>query len=84
MKHSYGLTIGLYIREPDYTRGQSIVQWLMSVNWGRSMPWSPDELKRPGGHEERTSWARITIAGVSLQVNIEHAISNWSRRPTNK
>lgn len=79
MKHSYGITIGLHIREPDYTRGQSAWQWLLSAQRGAIRPWDQQELQRLGGHERRVHWVRVTAIGISLQINIEHDISNWSR-----
>lgn len=80
MKHSYRLIIGLHFSEPDYTRGQSIIQWLLSATWGRIKPWNSEELHRMGGHEERVYWGRVTVVGVSIQINIKHCISNWSSK----
>jgi hypothetical protein len=37
-------------------------------------------LHIPGGHEKRSYWLRITVVGVSVQMGVEHAISNWTRR----
>jgi hypothetical protein len=79
MKHSYGLTIGFHFRQIDYTRGQSVFQWLASVQRGAIIPWDKDALQRLGGYAEYKYWARITVIGFSVQVNIEHVISNWER-----
>jgi hypothetical protein len=80
MKHSFGLTIGLYARQRDYSRGQTLRQWLVSGQWGCIGPGSFDGLHIPGGHETRSYWLRITVVDVSVQMGVEHAISNWTRR----
>lgn len=79
MKHSYGLTIGLHFRQPDYTRGQSALAWVLSFQRGSYTEGRYPPLSAPGGHEKRRWWARLTLFGVSLQVGVEHAASNWSR-----
>ncbi len=80
MKHAYGLTIGIYARQRDYTRGQTLQQWLLSAQCGSVRPWNHDELNRLGGHEKVEHWARITVIGVTVQIGVEHAISNWERK----
>jgi hypothetical protein len=78
MKHSYGVSLGLHFRQPEYTRGQLLREWLLSCQFGQLMPFPA--LHRLGGHEKRGAWARITVLGVSLQINFDHSISNWSSR----
>ena len=80
VKHSYGLKIGLHARQRDYTRGQTLRQWLLSAGWGTLQPRSYDALQGPGGHARHEHWARVTVLGVSIQIGVEHSISNWERR----
>ena len=80
MKHSYGLTVGMHVRQREYTRGQTLRKWLLSVGWGALKPWNHDELHRLGGHEKHSYWARVTVLGVSVQIGLEHGISNWASR----
>lgn len=78
VKHSYGLTLGLHFRQPHYTRGQSLLQWLASFCYGAYV--HPEALSSLGGHEKRSAWARVTFVGLSLQVTLSQELSNWSPR----
>lgn len=35
-------------------------------------------LHLPGGDEMRIAWASVTLVGITLQINVEHALSNWA------
>lgn len=84
MKHSYSISLCIRFHQLDYCRGESLMQWIISTQWGIIKPWNSEELHRLGGHEKRLFWARITVAGISFQINIEHSISNWSRTKTRR
>jgi len=72
MKHS--LSISISLRQPGYTRGERWWQWLANVNHDTY------NLDRLGGSGKHVAWCRLTILGVSIQFNAEHAISNWPER----
>lgn len=80
MRHSYGLTIGLHFRQHHYTRGQSGLAWILSVQRGAVTQPDHNLLQHMGGHKKDSYWVRATVLGLSLQVGIERAVSSWTPR----
>jgi hypothetical protein len=72
MKHAFSIRLSL--RQPGFTRGQRWWEWVADVSRDTY------DLARWGGHGSHTKWWRLTVFGVSLQLNIEHDLSNWSPR----
>lgn len=72
MKHL--LCISLSLRQPGYTRGERWWHWVASVQHDT---YNLDNL---GGTGKHVAWCRLTILGVSLQLEAEHALSNFPRK----